>query len=168
MPEVMVPVSPSGEPAATTGWPTTSLAEFPSAIGVSATAAVCTLITARSVPGSRHTMAAGTCEAPRAKSTVMAPPEAAASITSLLVRMLPWRSSADPEPIPEPEEPRTLMVTRDGSTRAATLVTSHGNPLGTALRGATQPRAHRALRRTGRGEGGRRRGQRERGGGAGA
>src|SRR5215472_12598952 len=48
MPEVMVLVSPSGEPAATTGWPTTSLAEFPSAIGVSATAAVCTLITARS------------------------------------------------------------------------------------------------------------------------
>ena len=59
MPEVTVPDRPSGDPTATTVWPTTSEPDEPRVAGVRPETPLA-LTTARSVDGSRPTMVAST------------------------------------------------------------------------------------------------------------
>jgi len=58
MPAVTVPSRPNGLPTATTGSPTTSLLEFPTASGFNTDAGALTLMTAMSVDGSAPTTVA--------------------------------------------------------------------------------------------------------------
>ena len=59
MPDVTVPDSPSGAPIATTGSPTWTDADEPSAMTLSVVGSAATLSTARSVCGSRPVIVAG-------------------------------------------------------------------------------------------------------------
>jgi hypothetical protein len=79
MPLVTVLASPTGAPMATTGWPTLTPLEVPNEI-VGYELCPLTLITARSVLGSRPTRVAGAV-APSLNTTWMEPPLAAAAMT---------------------------------------------------------------------------------------
>src|SRR5215471_2122521 len=79
MPDVTVPDRPSGEPITTVGWPTFTEEDSPKAITFSL-AEVSTLITARSVSGSRPVIVAGAV-CPSANCTSTEPPLAAMAMT---------------------------------------------------------------------------------------
>ena len=85
IPEVTVPSRPRGDPIATTGSPTASLLESPSTATVSDVGS--TLITARSVAGSRPTIRADAVCWLLKVTTSVALPVAAEETTWLLVRM---------------------------------------------------------------------------------
>src|SRR5581483_2176658 len=85
IPDVTELVRPSGDPSATTGWPTRSDSDSPIAIGGRPDASFAR-ITARSVSGSRPTIAASDAS-PSSRSTVTVPTPAAGLMTWLLVRM---------------------------------------------------------------------------------
>ncbi len=126
MPEVTVLDRPSGAPSATTGWPTRTVSDDPSAITFRSRGGVM-WSTARSVCGSRPVIVAGTA-APSEKSTLTEPPSAAIEITWLFVRMYPSARITSPEPFPPPPEALlALIVTTDGSTLFATDSTWHAD-----------------------------------------
>ena len=126
MPEVTVPDRPSGEPTATTVWPTTRLAELPSVAGVQPETPFA-LMTARSELGSRPMISASTV-LPSWVVTCREPPAAAPATTWLLVRISPSELRMMPEPSPPlPSVDRSTIDTTLGSTLAATAST---DPLG--------------------------------------
>ena len=100
MPVVTVPSRPSGEPIATTSWPTRRLPEEPSVIGVRPDTP-CTLTTAMSLLGSVPTTVNGAVR-PSAKVTLVCapPPESSGGrrTTWLLVRISPSVDRMMPEP----------------------------------------------------------------------
>ncbi len=84
MPDVTVPLSPSGLPTATTSSPTESASESPKVVGFNPVASI--LTTARSDVGSVPTIFA-LKSLPSCVVTVREPPCAASVTTWLLVRM---------------------------------------------------------------------------------
>ena len=116
MPSVTVPDSPSGEPIASTGSPTTTLSELPSG-----SAGRFLAFTSQH----RDVIARGlaerpspTVERPLLKVTSTSP--WASATTWLFVTMTPVSSMTNPEPVACPFEVSTLICTTLGSTRAAT------------------------------------------------
>ena len=126
MPEVTVADSPSGQPMATTGWPTDRSAELPSTAGVRPETPSA-LITARSsVAVVPTTVADAVVPSLNRTSRVVAP-----STTWLLVRIRPSAVRMTPEPSPPLCAELASTDTVDGSTLAATSWTE---PAGAAAR----------------------------------
>jgi hypothetical protein len=141
IPEVTVPDSPSGAPIATTGSPTFTVADEPSAMTLSPWEGWM-WSTARSVCGSRPVIvAASVC--PSANSTWTEPPLAATEMTWLFVRMYPSGRITSPDPVPLPLLPLAAIVTTEGMTSSATGVTAHAltvdEPAVLELRGHRRP-----------------------------
>src|SRR5262245_12381952 len=121
MPDVTVPCRPSGDPMATTCWPTCRSADEPSFAGFRLLTPDA-LITARSELGSRPRISA-LAVLPSLNVTRSWPPLAASSTTWLLVRICPSELMITPEPSPAPPWPLTSIETTLGRTAAATWLT---------------------------------------------
>ncbi len=118
MPLVTEPVSPSGEPMATTSSPTARLSELPSEAVVRFLAPL-TLIRARSLSGSVPTTSACFL-VPSLKVTST---EEAPATTWLLVTISPSGVMTTPEPVDSPLAVRALISTIAGVTALATAET---------------------------------------------
>src|SRR6476469_9399019 len=126
MPDVTVAERPSGEPIATTGWPTARSAELPSVAGVRPETPSA-LITARSSVAVVPTkLAVAVVPSLNRTSRSVAP-----ATTWLLVRMRPSAVRITPEPSPLLWLELASTDTVDGSTLAATSCTE---PAGAGVR----------------------------------
>jgi hypothetical protein len=140
MPVVTVPSSPSGEPMATTSWPTRRLPEEPSVIGVRPDAPWART-TAMSLLGSVPTTV-NVVVRPSAKVIfVWAPPGApgvslAAATTWLFVMMRPSADRMMPEPSSDCRPRSTSNLTTLGTTLAATCSTEPAGRLAAGTLGA--------------------------------
>ena len=144
IPVVTVPLSPSGEPMATTVSPTRRSSEEPSSTACRLSTPS-TRMTARSELGSSPTISAG-AEVPSWKVTLSDPPSAAPSTTWLFVRIRPDSSMTTPDPDPPPWDPVNWIETTLGSTSAATRATL---PSGQRCRGDVPDLTGRGRRRRG-------------------
>ncbi|SKY66136.1 Uncharacterised protein [Mycobacteroides abscessus subsp. abscessus] len=122
MPVVTVPSRPSGDPIATTDWPTTKFAEEPNAIGVRPEAPVMRT-TAISVPGSIPTTVNGEVFPPAMVAVVLAPGSPAACTTWALVSTNPSAERITPDPSSLDRPMMVSSLTTLGSTLAATCST---------------------------------------------
>ena len=134
MPVVTVPSSPSGEPIATTSWPTCRLAEEPSVIGVRPETP-CALTTAISLLGSAPTTV-NRAVRPSAKVTVVSGPPLAAATTWLLVKISPSDERMIPEPSSVCRPMSVSSLTTLGTTLAATCSTEPAGRLAAGTLGA--------------------------------
>src|SRR5947209_9903145 len=152
IPVVTVPDSPSGDPIATTGWPTRKSDEEPIVMGVRF-GTPCTRITAISLVGSAPTTENGAVR-PSEKVTVVlvggppggapggppgppGPPGfAAAATTWLLVRISPSADSTTPEPSSDWRPMSVSNMTTLGTTLAATCSTVPGGMFAAGTLGA--------------------------------
>src|ERR1700756_261770 len=149
IPVVTVPDKPSGDPIATTGWPTRRSDEEPRDIGVSPDTP-CTRITAISLVGSAPTTVNGAVR-PSEEVTVvfgggpagaLGPPGAgggglaAAAMTWLLVRISPSADRTTPEPSSEARPISVSNMTTLGTTLAATCSTLPGGMFAAGTLGA--------------------------------
>ncbi len=121
MPLVTVASRPSGEPIATTPWPTARSLDLPMSAGVRPETSWA-WISAVSVSGSVPRIVASAW-LPSLKVTRSVPPSPASSTTWLLVRIWPSELRMIPEPEPEPWLPLTSIFTTEGSTLLATAST---------------------------------------------
>ena len=119
MPALTEPSRPSGLPMASTVSPTCTLSLLPKVAGLRLETPAA-LMTARSVDASRPTIVAFAVS-PLLKVTVMLPPDAAAEMTWLLVRIVPSDVMITPDPSSLPPLAVTSIDTTLGCTAAATL-----------------------------------------------
>src|SRR3984957_1733324 len=140
MPVVTVPSSPSGEPTATTFWPTTRLPEEPRVIGVKPDTPGART-TAMSLLGSAPTMVNGVVR-PSAKVTFVSGPPApagvslAADTTWLFVMIRPSEDRMTPEPSSDCFPRLVSNLTTLGTTLAATCSTEPAGRLAAGTLGA--------------------------------
>ena len=126
MPAVTVPCSPSGEPMAITGSPTASLSESPRLATVSWSLG--TLITARSLTGSRPTILAFAVASSLKVTTIDASAVAGGRRDDVVVRqdvalLVDHDAGADPELV---RRLCTAIDTTAGPTRLAMSATERG------------------------------------------
>ena len=151
MPVVTVPSSPSGEPIATTSWPTRRFAEEPNVAGVRPETPSART-TAMSLLGSVPTTVNG-ATLPSAKVTLVCAPPAGppgasldAETTWLLVKIRPSVARMIPEPSSDARPMSTSSLTTLGTTFAATCSTEPTGTLAAGTEGAYTADARRGGR----------------------